>query len=157
MNSEKRGFTAVLTVCADGSRLRPWIIYKSVRDPKIKISGVYVNMQKKGYIDEEGCLNWIRTNFPLRTKEEPRRLLAWDSCATHLTGKVRVELNERNIDVVVDYWWTYLPCSTSSCGSQQAYEGQHEEVVVYLDEIWQGRVQQSREKGPIQKSKPPHG
>ena len=100
-NSEKRGFTAVLTVCADGSRLRPWIIYKGVRDPKIKIPGVYVNMQKKGYIDEEGCLNWIRTNFPLRSKEEPRRLLVWDSCATHLTGKVRAELDKRNIDVAV--------------------------------------------------------
>ena len=53
------------------------------------------------YIDQEGCLNWIKTNFPLRTKEEPRRLLAWNSCATHLTGKVRAEPNERNIDVVV--------------------------------------------------------
>ena len=63
--------------------------------------GVSVHMQRKGYIDEEGCLQWIRANFSHRSSTEPRRLLVWDSCATHLTPKVTEELNRRNIDQAV--------------------------------------------------------
>ncbi len=52
-NSEKKGFTVILTVSAAGDRLKPWAIFKGVRDPKIKTSRVTIRMQKKGYIDEE--------------------------------------------------------------------------------------------------------
>ena len=100
-NSEKRGLTAVLTIRGDGTKLRPWLILKGVRDPKINMRGVSVHMQRKGYIDEEGCLQWIRANFSHRSSTEPRRLLVWDSCATHLTDKVTEELNRRNIDQAV--------------------------------------------------------
>ncbi len=51
-NSEKRGFTAILTISADGTKLKPWAIFKGVRDPKIATSQVKVTMQRKGYIDE---------------------------------------------------------------------------------------------------------
>ena len=50
-NSEKRGLTAVLTIRGDGTKLRPWLIFKGVRDPKINMRGVSVHMQRKGYID----------------------------------------------------------------------------------------------------------
>lgn len=52
-NSEKKGFTMVLCVAADGTKVKPWIIFKGVRDPKIPTTRAHIVMQKKGWIDEQ--------------------------------------------------------------------------------------------------------
>ena len=52
--AEKIGFTAILTIAADGSRLLPTVIFKGVRDPKVNVAGCRVTVQRKGYIDETG-------------------------------------------------------------------------------------------------------
>ncbi len=97
-SSEKRGFTVVLCVSATGRKLKPLIIFKGVRDPKIPTSGAHVRVQKKGYIDEGLCLDWIRCCFPMDGR---RRLLVWDSCTVHLTDRVKSALKQRKIDTVV--------------------------------------------------------
>lgn len=98
--AEKRGFTCVLTVAADGSKVKPLVIFKGKRDPKVATDHVKVTVQEKGWIDESGCLNWIRDSFPKR-KNNSRRLLVWDSCRVHLTDAVKKELRKRNIDAAV--------------------------------------------------------
>ncbi len=97
-NSEKRGFTVVLCVSATGRKLKPMIIFKGVRDPKIATSGAHVRVQKKGYIDEGLCLDWIRHCFPIDGR---RRLLVWDSCTVHLTDRVKSALKHWKVDSVV--------------------------------------------------------
>ena len=97
--AEKRGFTAVLSVAADGSKLPPYIIFKGKRDLKFAVAGASVVVQEKGYIDEIRCLDWISRTFP---RQCPRkRLLVWDSCRAHLTSSVREALQDRQIDVAV--------------------------------------------------------
>ncbi|OOY49140.1 hypothetical protein BOV97_13080 [Solemya velum gill symbiont] len=53
--AEKRGFTCVLTVAADGSKVKPLVIFKGKRDPKVATDHVKVTVQEKGWIDESGC------------------------------------------------------------------------------------------------------
>ena len=59
--AEKKGFTAVLTAVADGTMATPTIIFKGKRDPKVKVNGVRVVVQPKGWVDEESeyiIWNW---------------------------------------------------------------------------------------------------
>ncbi len=55
-------------------------------------------MPKKVYIDEELCLDWIRSCFLMDGR---RRLLVWDSCTLHLPDRVKSSLRQRKIDTVV--------------------------------------------------------
>nr|XP_002730631.1 PREDICTED: pogo transposable element with KRAB domain-like [Saccoglossus kowalevskii] len=100
-NSEKRGFTAVLTVTADGQKIRPLIIFKGKRRlDDLTRREITVEVQEKGYINESLCLPWIRNTFP-RRNDDSRRLLIWDSCSVHLTPAVKEELYSRNVDIAV--------------------------------------------------------
>ena len=114
--AEKRGFTAILTVAADGTKLPPTVIFKGVRDPKVNVPGCHVFVQRKGYIDEPGCLAWVARTFPVQNSGR-RRLLVWDSCRVHLTQAVREALAVRDIDVAV------IPGGLSTNPSSSEYVG----------------------------------
>ncbi len=58
-NAEKRGFTVILTITASGEKVKPWAIFKGVRDPKIKTNRVRIAMQRKGYIDEDSTYGYF--------------------------------------------------------------------------------------------------
>ena len=83
---------------AIGRKLKPLITFKGVRNPKIQTSSADLRMPKKVYIDEELCLDWIRSCFLMDGR---RRLLVWDSCTVHLTDRVKSSLRQRKIDTVV--------------------------------------------------------
>ncbi|KAH1173359.1 hypothetical protein KIL84_017881 [Mauremys mutica] len=57
---EKSRFTVVLACTADGAKLRPMIIFKRKTMPKIKFPvGVFVHVNEKGWMDEEGVKLWL--------------------------------------------------------------------------------------------------
>ena len=57
---EKTHFTTVLTCLADGTKLRPMVIFKRKTMPKVKFPpGVVVHVHPKGWMDEEGVLLWL--------------------------------------------------------------------------------------------------
>ena len=48
--AEKCGFTMILPITAGGEKVKPWAIFKGVRDLKVPTNDVMVSMQCKGYI-----------------------------------------------------------------------------------------------------------
>jgi len=99
--AHKKGFTVVLTVAADGSKLIPHVIFKGKR--KLGAScdqpGIIAKVQPKGWMDKTGALEWIRTTFPVHC-EQPK-LLARNSFRAHLTDDVKYELSRRNVHPAV--------------------------------------------------------
>ena len=97
--AEKRSFTVVLAVAADGTKVPPKVIFKGVRTPRDLVvpHPLRVSFHKKGWMDEQGVREWIRQSLPCAE----RSLLVWDSFRAHLTDSVKGDLKQRNIDVAV--------------------------------------------------------
>ena len=57
---EKTHFTLVLCCMADGTKLKPMVIFKRKTMPKEKFpSGVLVHVHEKGWMDEAGTKKWL--------------------------------------------------------------------------------------------------
>ena len=57
---ERTRFTVVLACMADGTKLKPMVIFKCKRKPKITFPpGVLVHFHEKGWMDENGVKLWI--------------------------------------------------------------------------------------------------
>ncbi|KAG8196096.1 hypothetical protein JTE90_007834 [Oedothorax gibbosus] len=104
---EKTHFTVVLTCMADGTKLKPVVIFKRKRLPKnVKFAaGVIVRPQAKGWMDEDGVVDWISKVLdqipgPALGKKS---LLVWDSFRAHLTDKMKEKVKEslRTSQVVI--------------------------------------------------------
>jgi len=97
--AEKRSFTVVLAVAADGTKVPPKVIFKGVRTPRDLVvpHPLRVSFHKKGWMDEQGVKEWIRQSLP----RGERSLLVWDSFRAHLTDSVKGDLNHPNIDVAI--------------------------------------------------------
>ena len=101
---DKTRFTVVLTCMADGTKLKPMIIFKRKLMPKIKFpSGVFVHVHDKGWMDEEGVKLWI-TNVWNRRPGSLRKessLLVWDMFKAHRTTKISNMLNDMKTKTAV--------------------------------------------------------
>ena len=100
--AEKRSFTVVLAVAADGTKLSPKVVFKGVRTPRDLVvpNSLRVSFHKKGWMDESGVKEWIRECLP-RTRNHEQSLLVWDSFRAHLTDDVKAALRQPQIDVAV--------------------------------------------------------
>nr|KAF6343017.1 hypothetical protein mPipKuh1_010743 [Pipistrellus kuhlii] len=101
---EKSSFTVVLACTADGAKLRPIIIFKRKTMPKIKIPiGVFVHVNEKGWMDEEGVKLWLDNVWSRRPGglRQERSLLVWDMFRAHLTTSTKIRLARINTDVAV--------------------------------------------------------
>lgn len=93
---EKTHFTVVLSCLADGTKLRPVIIFKRKTLPKnAKFpSGVIVRAHIKGWMDEVGTKQWLnkvwnaRPGAALKKKPSP---FVWDMFRAHVTDGVKEE------------------------------------------------------------------
>ena len=96
--AEKRSFTDVLAVAADGTK----VVFKGVRTPRDLVvpNSLRVSFHKQGWMDESGVKEWIRECLP-RTRNHEQSLLVWDSFRAHSTDDVKVALRQREIDVAV--------------------------------------------------------
>ena len=89
---EKTRFTVVLACMADGTKLPPMVIFKRKTMPKEKLpKGVFVHVDEKGWMNEEGMLLWIKKIWAARPGGllKPKSLLVWDMFKAHLVNKVR--------------------------------------------------------------------
>ncbi|KAG8198248.1 hypothetical protein JTE90_021505 [Oedothorax gibbosus] len=104
---EKTHFTVVLTCMADGTKLKPVVIFKRKRLPKnVKFAArVIVRPQAKGWMDEDGVVDWISKVWDQRPGAAlgKKSLLVWDSFRAHLTDKVKEKVKEsrRTSQVVI--------------------------------------------------------
>ena len=101
---EKSPFTVVLSCLADGTKLKPMIIFKRKTQPKEKFPpGVVVHHHPKGWMDEDGMKLWIEKVWRLRPGGllRKRSLLVWDSFRAHLVNPVKRALRQTNTDIAV--------------------------------------------------------
>ena len=79
---EKSRFTVVLSCLADGTKLKPMVIFKRKTQPKDKFPpGVVVHHHPKGWMDADGMKLWIKKVWSSRPGGLLRKksLLVWDS------------------------------------------------------------------------------
>ena len=101
---EKCRYTVVLACMADGTKLKPMLIFKRKTMPKFKFpKGVVVHVHPKGWMDEAGCVLWLEKvwgNRPggIRNKKS---LLVWDHFSAHLTQKVSSKVRALNTNIAV--------------------------------------------------------
>ena len=108
---EKSRYTVVLCAMADGTKLKPMIIFKRKTPPKWLNSkgqngfpsGVVIHWNEKGWMDEAACLKWIKEVWGLRPGHlrNPKSLLVWDHFAAHLTDGVKQKVRQYNTNVAV--------------------------------------------------------
>ena len=78
---ERTHFTVVLACMADGTKLKPMVIFKRKRIPKgEKPSGVLVHCHPKGWMDEEGIVLWLNKVWDRRPQVllKKKSPLVWD-------------------------------------------------------------------------------
>ena len=76
---DKGRFTVILAAKADGTKLKPFIVFKGVHPVAAlhNVSGVVVNMSRNGWMNEALTIKWIDSVWGRLSFQ--RRLLVWDA------------------------------------------------------------------------------
>lgn len=102
---EKSHYTAVLSCCADGTKLPPLLIFRRKLLPKDKIPrGIFIHIHPKGWIDEEGVKIWfdkVWARCPGVVLNKPS-LLMWDEFHAHKTEatKERAQILKTKLAII---------------------------------------------------------
>ena len=102
---EKTHFTVALACMADGTKLKPLIIFKRKTIPKnAKFpADIVVRPHFKGWMDEEGVRFWLNKVWNRRPGAllKKRSLLVWDMFRAHLTDPMKAEAKKLKADLAV--------------------------------------------------------
>lgn len=101
---EKSHFTVVLSCCADGTKLPPLVIFKRKTIPKERMpAGVIVRVHEKGWMEEKGMIDWIKTVWGRRPGSllKNKSILVMDAFRGHLHDSVRQQLKLLKADIAV--------------------------------------------------------
>ena len=96
---EKDHFTVVLACLADGTKLKPMIIFKRKTMPKEKFpKGVIIKVHPKGWMDETLVGEWLEEVWGARPGglRNAKSLLVWDQFRAHLCDSVKQKLSQQN-------------------------------------------------------------
>lgn len=102
--NEKNHFTVILSCLADGTKLKPMIIFKRKTMPKETIPPqVLVHVHEKGWMDENGMKIWIDKVWKCRPGGllKPKSLLCYDMFKAHLVDSIKKRLEDHNTDVAI--------------------------------------------------------
>jgi len=101
--NEKNHFTCVLTVLADGTKLKPMVIFKGKRLPKDLPQEIIVKMQDKGWMDEILMQTWVEKVWASRAGglSKSKNLLVLDSFEGHKTESVKCKFQEHNCNMMI--------------------------------------------------------
>ena len=95
--SDKAHFTTILACLADGTKLKPAVVFKRKTMPKEKLpSNISVYVQEKGWVDETVLSKWLNDVWFKRLGAllKQNSLLVWDMFRALLLGKVKDTLKE---------------------------------------------------------------
>lgn len=96
---EKTQFTVVLSCMADGTKLSPMVIFKRKNIPQIKFPiGVFVHVNEKGWMDDEGVKLWLDHIWSGRPGglRKQHSLLVWDMFKSNLSADTKKQLAATN-------------------------------------------------------------
>ena len=103
--AEKQHFTVVLACLADGTKLKPMVIFKRKTFPKEKFpKGIIVKVHPKGWMDEKLTEVWVDEVWQSRPGGllKPPSLLVWDQFRAHKTDHIKKHLkNVRTTQAVI--------------------------------------------------------
>ena len=93
--NEKNHFTVVLSAKADGTKLKPFIVFKGkgtrlIRELE-KISGVVVRFSGNGWMNDSVTVNYLQSI--IGSLSFGQRLLVWDSYKCHISETVKAEVS----------------------------------------------------------------
>ena len=93
-------FTVVLACMADGTKLKPMIVFKGKAIPKGEKMppGVLVHCHPEGWRDEDGIMLWLHKVWDTRPGAllKKKLLLVWDQFRARKTDKVKEKLKDIN-------------------------------------------------------------
>lgn len=101
---KKSRFTVALACLADGTKLKPMVIFKRKTLPKENFPpGVLVHCYPKGWMDEAGMKLWVEKVWRSQPGGLLRKksLLVWDSFQAHLVDSVKQAVCQTNTDIAV--------------------------------------------------------
>jgi hypothetical protein len=102
---EKTRFTVVLACMANGTKLKPVVIFKRKTLPKnVKfVSGVIVQAHPNGWMDETGIQKWLHQVWNCRpgAMMARRSMLVWDMFRAHITESVKKTIKDLKSDTAV--------------------------------------------------------
>ena len=107
---EKANVSVCLSARADGTKLKPMIVFK---DAKQDVNAIHKKMKGKAVVASSSN-GWMNTDLTLRYINEiigsfsfKPRMLAWDTFSCHLKYEVKKSLKDKKIDVA------YIPGGTT--------------------------------------------
>lgn len=89
---EKTSMTVVLACCADGSKLKPMVIFKRKTMPKDDFpTGIVIEVNEKGWMNKNVMIKWLDEVWRKRKDAffNPKGLLILDSMKAHLDDDVK--------------------------------------------------------------------
>lgn len=101
---EKSHFTVVLSCLANGTKLRPMVIFKRKTMPNGNFpNGVFIHVHEKGWMDENGMHLWIKNIWENRPGglRKPPSLLVWDMFRSHRTEPIKKRIKDCKTDLAV--------------------------------------------------------
>ena len=97
---EKDHFTVTLACMADGTKLKPMLVFKRLTMPKDKFPpGVIIKVHPKGWMDEKLINEWVEEVWNERPGglRKVRSLLVWDMFWAHLCESVKNNRSRKTI------------------------------------------------------------
>lgn len=94
-------FTVVLACFADGTKLKPMLVFKHKTMSKEKLPpGVILKVHTKGWIDEVLVTFWLYVFYKHHgCLLDPHSLLVWDMFRVYLVNTVKKRLRNKNTPV----------------------------------------------------------
>jgi hypothetical protein len=99
---EKSRITVMLAGMADGTKLKPMVLFKGVRPPKPEDipAGLAVKMTPQAWANAEIVKHWLQVVW--KRNNLTKRLLVWDAFAGHITPDVKMTVRETyNSDMAI--------------------------------------------------------
>ena len=96
-------FTVILSACADGTKLKPYIVFKGKGTRLIKdlpkMQGVVVRFSHNGWMNDQLTIDYLHSivaSLPFN-----KRMLVWDAYRCHTSEAVRQEVTKMRLDTAI--------------------------------------------------------
>ena len=95
--AEKQHFAVILSCLADGTKLKPAVVFKRKKMPKEKLpKHIIVFVQEKDWVNERALFGWLSIVWFKRPGAllNGKSMLVWDMFRAHLLDSIKSELKE---------------------------------------------------------------
>ena len=93
--------TICLAAFADGTKFKPFIVFKGKRIPKeiCNVQNAVIRMSHNGWMNEDLTKEWIATVWNVSVQPSAKQMLVWDTFKCHFTSSVKSLLQQSNTDL----------------------------------------------------------